>query len=67
MATVRPRASVVALMNGATNEPIRPTTNIVANDETTPILIKPIQEYLIALVEGPQSELEYKQTSGTLE
>ena len=56
MATVRPRASVVALMNGATNEPIRPTTNIVANDETTPILIKLIQEYLIALVEGPQSE-----------
>ena len=56
MTTVSQRASVVALMNGATNEPIPPTTNIVANDETIPILIKLIQEYLIALVEEPQSE-----------
>ena len=55
MPTVMRRSSVVALINGATTEPVRPT-NMVANDEMAPISIKLIQEDLIALVEGLQSE-----------
>ena len=55
VATVIRRSSVVALINGATNEPV-PPTNIVAKEEITPIPIKFNQEGLIALEEKPQSE-----------